>query len=79
MLTAVEGIYKDGEVKLLEHPAGLREARVVVTFLPSAVAAPSREEARNRLIHRMRTGIDLGGPPYPQREREEIYGRSSKA
>ena len=76
VLTAVEGIYKDGEVKLLEHPAGLREARVVVTFLPTTSATPSREAAHSRLIHRMRTGIDLGGPPYPKRE--EIHERGRK-
>jgi hypothetical protein len=71
MLTAVEGIYKDGEVELLERPEGLREARVIVTFLPSTFAEPSRGEARNRMLSRMRAGIHLGGAPYPVRE--EIY------
>ncbi len=77
VLTAVEGIYKDGEVELLEHPEGLREARVIVTFLPPTPAKPSREEARNRMLARMRAGIPLGGPPYPTRE--EIYDRDRKA
>ena len=67
VLTAVEGIYKDGEVELLEHPEGLREARVIVTFLPLAPAEPPREEARNRMLSRMRAGVPLGGPPYPTR------------
>ena len=73
VLTAVEGIYKDGEVELLERPEGLREARVIVTFLPLTPPGPSREEARNRMLNRMRAGIPLGGPPYPRRE--EIYER----
>ena len=73
VLTAVEGIYKDGEVELLEQPEGLQEARVIVTFLPLTPAGPSREEARNRMLNRMRAGIPLGGPPYPRRE--EIYER----
>jgi hypothetical protein len=77
VLTAVEGIYKDGEVELLERPEGLREARVVVTFLPPASTELSREEARNRMLSRMRAGISLGGPPYPKRE--EIYDRGPKA
>ncbi len=33
------------------------------------------EQARQRLLARMRTGIPLGGAPYPTRE--EIYGRGS--
>jgi hypothetical protein len=71
MLTAVEGIYKDGGVELLERPEGLREARVIVIFLPLSPAGPSREEARNRMLNRMRAGIPLGVPPDPVRE--EIY------
>ena len=66
MLTAVEGIYKDGEVELLERPAGLREARVIVTFLPPTPAPSSQAEARDRMLKRMREGIPLGGPPYPR-------------
>lgn len=77
VLTAVEGIYKDGEVELLERPAGLREARVIVTFLPPAPVPTSRKEARERMLSRMRAGIHLGGPPYPRRE--EIYDRGRKA
>ena len=71
MTTSVEGIYKDGEVRLLERPQNLREARVIVTFLP-----PTSAEARNRMLNRMRAGIPLGGPPYPTRE--EIYDRGHK-
>ena len=35
MLKAVEGIYRDGKIELLETPPGVQEARVVVTFLPA--------------------------------------------
>lgn len=77
VLTAVEGIYKDGEVELLERPEGLREARVVVTFLPPASTELSREEARTRMLSRMRAGIPLGGAPYPKRK--DIYDRGRKA
>lgn len=34
MLKAVEGIYRDGKIELLESPPDVKEARVVVTFLP---------------------------------------------
>ena len=77
VLKAVEGIYKDGEVELLERPEELREARVIVTFLPATPSELSREEAQARVLSRMRAGIPLGGPPYPTRE--EIYDRDRKA
>ncbi len=35
MLHSVEGIYRDGKVELLETPAAVKEARVIVTFLPA--------------------------------------------
>lgn len=34
MLKSVEGTYKEGRVSLLETPEDLKEARVIVTFLP---------------------------------------------
>ena len=34
MLQAVEGIYREGKVELLEKPPDVSEARVVVMFLP---------------------------------------------
>ncbi len=40
MITTVEGVYKKGKIELLELPAGLQEARVLVTFLPKAATAP---------------------------------------
>jgi hypothetical protein len=76
VLKEVEGIYRDGKVELLERPAGLREACVIVTFLPSMPAEASAGAARNRMLDRMRTGIPLGGSPYPGRE--EIYQRGRK-
>jgi hypothetical protein len=72
VLKTVEGIYKDGKVVLLERPEDLSEARVIVTFLPGTDAAKTGEQARQRMLARMRTGIPLGGAPYPTRE--EIYG-----
>lgn len=76
MLKTVEGIYREGAVELLEKPEGLREARVIVTFLPEKAAEPSMEQARQRMLARMRAGIPLGGPPYPGRD--EIYDRGRK-
>jgi hypothetical protein len=32
---SVPGIYRDGKVILLEPPAEVKEARVIVTFLPA--------------------------------------------
>ncbi len=44
MLTTIEGVYKRGNVELSEKPAGLIEARVLVTFLPDvdSVLKPAR-------------------------------------
>ena len=38
MLTALEGVYRNGRVELLETPANLEGAHVIVTFLPLADA-----------------------------------------
>ncbi|AFZ56259.1 hypothetical protein H6G54_07155 [Anabaena cylindrica FACHB-243] len=35
MLQAIEGIYKDGKVKLKELPSNISESLVIVTFLQS--------------------------------------------
>lgn len=35
MLTTVEGIYRDGKIELLQTPASVKAARVLVTFLPA--------------------------------------------
>lgn len=42
MLETVEGIYQDGQVKLLEKPRTKRRSRVVVTFLNDKEAASPR-------------------------------------
>jgi hypothetical protein len=34
MLKTVEGTYREGKVELTELPADVKEARVIVTFLP---------------------------------------------
>lgn len=38
----VEGIYRDGKVELLETPANVEEARVIVTFLAEGVVDLSK-------------------------------------
>ena len=42
MLLTVEGIYKDGKVELAEMPAGVKQAKVLVTFLQSETNTPPR-------------------------------------
>ncbi|WP_437672284.1 hypothetical protein [Sorangium sp. So ce131] len=39
MLTAVEGVFRNGRVELRETPTNIKEARVVVTFLEPATKA----------------------------------------
>ena len=45
MLQAIEGIYQNGHIKLLETPKEIRRARVVVTFLDDEI--PSANENQN--------------------------------
>ncbi|MBE9238760.1 hypothetical protein IQ227_22760 [Anabaena aphanizomenioides LEGE 00250] len=33
MLQSIEGIYQDGKIELTEMPAGIKTARVIVTFI----------------------------------------------
>ncbi|WP_341734527.1 hypothetical protein [Microcoleus sp. EPA2] len=44
MLQSVEGIYRNGKIELLEMPADIEEAQVIVTFLPKSglIDLPSR-------------------------------------
>jgi len=39
MLTAVEGVFRNGRVELRETPKNIEEARVVVTFLEPVIKA----------------------------------------
>ncbi len=76
----IEGVYKDGRIKLSHKPKGVRaSARVVVRFL-DAEGTDDTPEVRNvaveRMLARMRKGISFGGPPYPTRE--QIYGERAK-
>jgi hypothetical protein len=41
MLTTVEGYYKDGKIELAEMPAGIREAKVIVTFVETTNGRPA--------------------------------------
>jgi hypothetical protein len=81
-LLTLEGVYKNGQVELTEQPdLPGKTARVLVTFLPQnepVVTPPAdecedRETLRRKAFARMKTGIHVGGPPYPRRE--ELYDR----
>ena len=45
MMTTVEGVYKNGQVELLEKPVGVQESRIIVTFLE-----PKREEPQPQML-----------------------------
>jgi hypothetical protein len=44
MMQAVRGIYRSGVVELLEKPAGVAVAEVVVTFLPAGDGRDQSDE-----------------------------------
>jgi hypothetical protein len=41
MTQAVEGIYRNGMIELLEMPQNIQESRVLITFLPLAPDVPA--------------------------------------
>ncbi|MEW6486661.1 MAG: hypothetical protein AB1578_01945 [Thermodesulfobacteriota bacterium] len=64
MLTTIEGTYREGRIHLKESPAGIREARVLVTFIeeshdsasPSSTGIPSTASSprkRSRKVCRL--------------------------
>ena len=46
MLLTVEGQYKNGRISLSEAPAGVQEAKVIVTFLPTAPNGQGQSKIR---------------------------------
>ena len=54
VLTSIEGIYKDGKVELAEVPEDVREARVIVTFLPVTASHPTLSKLTPQEIEEMR-------------------------
>ena len=77
MSLTVKGIYRNGQVRLLETPKGIEEAEVVVTFPDEAASSQdivTMEAQRQLLLRRLREhSFDLGGAPYPTRD--ERYDR----
>ena len=50
MLTAVEGVFRNGRVELGETPENIQESRVIVTFLgTTTIQPPSGQAAREHL------------------------------
>jgi hypothetical protein len=41
MIQTVEGVFRNGKIELLETPAEINEARVIVTFLPEQARPPT--------------------------------------
>ncbi len=54
----VEGIYRDGKIELLETPADVDEARVIVTFLPDASVNLSERGIDEAQAVRLRTRLN---------------------
>jgi hypothetical protein len=68
---AVEGVFEDGQVRLLGTPPDVKTARVVVTFLEDTGEDSARRRAAGkRLLESMREGLNFGGQKF---NREELY------
>ena len=72
-LLTLEGVYEDGIIELSEKPAGVKKARVVVTFLSTDALtdAGQHEALRGRVLTRLQRGVDFGTESLPTRE--ELY------
>lgn len=73
MSIAVKGIYRNGRVELIGAHPEARDVEVVVTFPDETTAtqdAVAREERRQRALKSLREhSYDLGGTPYPTRDK----------
>lgn len=73
----VEGIYREGRIELVERPEGVVEGeRFLVELTPLPPTEASRRAAGDRLMARLRRGINFGGAPYPPRE--SLYDRDDR-
>jgi hypothetical protein len=73
-IQVVDGTYENGRITLERTPEGVETSRVRVTFLHDPAGsrdAGQREALRQRLLRRLRTGVDFGSEPMPTRE--ELY------
>jgi len=72
-LITIEGIYRNGHVELAERPQGVRQARVVVTFLRDDAAGDRaiRHEAGRRLLEDMKQGLSFGGVRFDRQELDD--------
>ena len=71
-MTTVEGFYENGHVELAGQPAGLKRAKVYVTFIEEP-AGNVRRGGVAQWLEFLREGIALGGPPYGKRD--DLYDR----
>lgn len=46
MLLTIEGIYKDGKIEVVEKPAGVKQAKVIITFL-----SPDTTAKHHRMVY----------------------------
>jgi hypothetical protein len=66
MLTSIEGIYEDGQVRLLDPLPGIERARVVVTLLPESMAplkateTPAETPSAEPVVERFEPRSELG-------------------
>ena len=78
MSISVKGVYRNGQVQLVEKPTGLPEADFVVTFSDADQILEddaSRQARRQAALKWLReAGWHLGGAPYPTRD--ELHGRT---
>jgi hypothetical protein len=47
-MQAIKGIYRNGQIELLETPKEIKQARVIVTFLESENETPAPDETNDQ-------------------------------
>ncbi|MEA2204463.1 MAG: hypothetical protein QOE77_1239 [Blastocatellia bacterium] len=66
--TTIEGIYRDGKVELKQAPAGMEEARVIVTFMPIGAVSLSERGIDETQAADLRTRLSAFAEDWDQPE-----------
>jgi hypothetical protein len=82
MLKSYEAIYDHGQIRWLETPPDVDEARVIVTVLPAQVAETTAAPRRRRPPEKLKGSITIAGnivsSPYSDAEWEAMCERTAR-
>jgi hypothetical protein len=83
MLKSYEAIYDHGQIRWLETPPDVEEARIIVTVLPPQAIGPEattlkRRHPPEKLKGSMKISGDIVSSPYSDEEWEAMFERTAR-